>query len=181
MRDLGPVDISPIQDLVLALPDNAWDGPEDLAANYNKRGAIRQGSHIIFRFSNRQVTPFEYSELSRWQGWANPLLSVMQDAVRPYGYRRHFFPRVMLARLPAGAFIPPHIDGDMKGFVPHKIHVPITTNQKTFFFVDGERYHFEVGRAYEVNNGVQHSVVNGGDMDRIHLLFEYLDRDIQQF
>ena len=39
-------------------------------------------------------------------------------------------------------------------------------------------YHFEKGKAYEVNNRALHSAKNGGDTIRIHLIFEYLDAEI---
>lgn len=181
MRDLGPVDLSAVRADILSIPDDAWDRPEDFAANYNKGGAIRQASHVTFRFSDRRESPFRYLELPLWDTWADRLLPVMLTAVLPYGYRTHFFPRVMLARLPAGAFIAPHTDGDARGCVPHKIHVPILTNPKAFFFIKEERYHLAEGRAWEVNNGARHSVVNGGKGDRIHLIFEYLDGDAQDF
>lgn len=181
VRDLGPVDATDLREDVLALPENAWDRPEDFAANYNKKKAIRQASHVIFRFSDRRESLIRYIELPSWRKWADRLLPVMHAAVRAYGYAAHFFPRVMLARLPAGAFIPPHVDGDARGFVPHKIHVPILTNPEAYFFLDRQRHHLAEGRAWEVNNGVTHSVVNNGDSDRIHLIFEYLDADAQQF
>ncbi len=181
IRDLGQVDMAGLREPVLQLPLDHWDRPEDFGANYNKGGAIQQGSHIIFRFSDRRGTPYRYTELPIWKEWAARLLPVMEEAVRPFGYEAHFFPRVMLAKLPPRAFIPPHIDGDSRGFVPHKIHVPILTNPKAIFFCGNEKHNFEVGRAYEVNNGVRHSVVNGGDTDRIHLLFEYLDWNAQPF
>jgi hypothetical protein len=181
IRDLGPVDIAPLLDAVLALPEDAWDREEDFEANYNKRGAISQGSHIIFRFSDRRETPYRYLELPVWTAWADRLLPVMHRAVAPYGYANPFFPRVMLARIPAGAFVPPHVDGDAAGHVPHKVHVPLLTNPRAFFFEEGVRHHLAPGRAWEVNNGIPHSVVNGGGNDRVHLIFEVLDGDAQRF
>ena len=181
IRDLGPVDASSLIDLVLGIPENEWDREEDFEANYNKRGAISQGSHVVFRFSDRREIPYRYLELPIWEVWADRLLPVMRQAVAVYGYSNPFFPRVMLARLPAGAFIPPHVDGDASGHVPHKVHVPLVTNPKTFFFEEGTRHHLAAGRAWEVNNGITHSVVNGGGSDRIHLLFEVLDADAQRF
>ena len=179
IRDLGVIDLGGVREAVLAIPPQGWDRPDDFEANYNKAGAIRQASHIIFRFSDRREAPIRYSELPLWDAWKAKLLPLLEQAVRPYGYRKHFFPRVMLAKLPPGSFIAPHIDGDERGFVPHKVHIPIQSNDKAFFFLEKERHHLAVGRAYEVNNGARHSVVNGGETDRIHLIFEYLDAEAQ--
>lgn len=181
VRALGPVDVTGIKEAILQLPESAWDKAEDYEANYNKGGAIRQAAHVIFKFCDRRQTPFRYVDLPAWQEWEARLMPLMLQAVAPYGYKRGLFPRVMFADLPAGGFIPPHVDGDPSMAVPHKIHIPITTNERTYFFQEDERVHMPVGFAFEVNNAARHSVVNGGDTDRIHLVFEYLDADVQPF
>lgn len=179
VRDLGVVDLGRVRADTLALPDAEWDRSDDFEANYNKHGAIRAVAHVIFRFSDRRQTPLRCYDLPVWERWQTRLLPIMEAAVRPFGYARGFYPRIMLARLPAQGFVPPHVDGHVS--VAHKIHVPIVTNPDTYFFVEGTRYHFPEGSAYEVNNSVRHAVVNGGATDRIHLIFEYLDADLQPF
>ena len=181
VRELGPVDLGMVPADVLATPDNAWDTADDFEANYNKRGALRDAAHIIFRFCDRRRRPAPCYDMPVWEQWAPRLLPIMEAAVKPYGYPRGFFPRIMLARLPAGAFVAPHVDGEPSGNRPHKIHVPILTNADTFFFVDQQRYHFDVGHAYEVNNAARHAAANRGASDRVHLIFEYLDASLQTF
>ncbi len=44
-------------------------------------------------------------------------------------------------------------------------------------FFGGAEHHFPPGEAVEVNNLGPHWVRNGGDTDRIHLIFEYYDAD----
>ena len=102
---------------------------------------------------------------------------VLTQAVREYGYARGVFPRVMLARMPAGGVIHPHIDANPAAKWPHKIHVPITTNPQVTSFFGEQTHHFPAGEAVEVNNLGPHWVRNGGDTDRIHLIFEYYDAD----
>lgn len=181
IRSLGAVDVAAVAADVWSLPASAWDTDDDFAANYNKRGAIRAASHIVLRFCDRRGTPFHCYDLPVWAGWETRLLPIMKAAVQPYGYARGFFPRIMFARLPAGAFIAPHVDGHPRVSRPHKIHVALATNPRAYFFIDRERYRLETGVAYEVNNATRHAVVNGGDTDRIHLIFEYLDADLQSF
>ena len=181
VRELGAVDVQALREAVLQLPGDAWDTTADFEANYNKQGAIRSASHIVFRFCDRREIPFRYFDMPVWSEWQNVLLPVLEAAVRDYGYARGFYPRIMLANLPAGTFIPPHVDGAAHVSVPHKIHIPLTTNPETYFFVGDERFHLQEGFAYEVNNATRHSVVNSGATDRIHLIFEYLDADLQQF
>ena len=138
-----------------------------------------QAKHLILRFINRRVEPYQYLESKRWKLWKDKLLPIMTEIISPFGYRKPVFPKVMLANLPSGSFIPPHVDGDERGYVPHKIHLPLRTNEKAFFILDGKQYHFAVGKAYEVNNGLRHAVANQGKTDRIHLIFECLDYDLQ--
>nr|WP_255783968.1 aspartyl/asparaginyl beta-hydroxylase domain-containing protein [Lysobacter chinensis] len=101
----------------------------------------------------------------------------MAQAVAPYGYARADFPRVMLARMAPGGVIKPHRDANPAAKWPHKIHVPLLTNERVIFYVDGIGYRFAEGEAVEVNNMGVHAVQNAGDTDRIHLIFEYFDLD----
>jgi aspartyl/asparaginyl beta-hydroxylase (cupin superfamily) len=54
---------------------------------------------------------------------------------------------------------------------------PLATNDRVTFTIDGTGYHFREGEAVELNNMAAHSVANGGDTDRVHLIFEYYDLD----
>ncbi len=83
----------------------------------------------------------------------------------------------MLARMAPGGVIHPHRDQNPAAKWPHKIHVPILTNEGVTYFVDGKAYSMAEGEAVEVNNMGLHAVENHGDTDRIHLIFEYYDAD----
>ena len=83
----------------------------------------------------------------------------------------------MLARMPPGGVIPPHVDANPAARWPHKIHVPVSTNDKVVCWFGEQEHHFPQGEAVEVNNLGPHWVRNGGDTDRVHLIFEYYDPD----
>jgi hypothetical protein len=40
--------------------------------------------------------------------------------------------------------------------------------------IDGRPHRFEVGKAYEINNQMNHSVANKGTDDRITFIFDYV-------
>ena len=40
--------------------------------------------------------------------------------------------------------------------------------------LDGRPYKFEIGKAYEINNQMTHSVMNKGSEDRISFIFDYI-------
>ena len=91
------------------------------------------------------------------------------------------YPKVMLARLAAGAVIDRHVDGAGSNVFTHKIHVPIQTNGRVRVFINDRCFQLAEGRAYEVNNLAAHAVENLGQTDRIHLIFEVFDQTEQTF
>ncbi len=177
--EIGPIDISGIKADILALPPDSWNDEDSEKANYNKAGILRQTQHIVFRFSDKRKMPVTYFDLPLWEKWKDRLQPVMDAATKHFNYPNGFYPRVMLAKLPPGARIAPHTDGNVRQNRPHKIHIAIQTNADAFFFQFPEKYNFKEGIAYEVNNAVMHGVENNGTTDRIHLIFEYLEQKPQ--
>lgn len=177
IRELGKVNIKQLLEKLKLLTNKDWDTEEDFNANYNKRpkSALNSTQHIILRFSNKQTIPFQYTSYTKWEEFRPILLPILEEATKPYAYEKGVYTRVMLAKLSPKSFISPHTDGDKTGSIPHKIHIPLQTNEGAFFYVDGIKYHLKAGEAYEVNNAAVHSAANGGNTDRIHLIFEYLN------
>ena len=175
VRPLGAVEVGPLRDAVLSIPEQVWD--QENAEKPNRFEALDRTRHVVFRFVSNFQDWRESYERPLWAQWRALLEPVMQLAVRPYGYARGAFPRVMLARMAPGGVIKPHRDANPAAKWPHKIHVPLLTNDKVTFFVDGIGYHFAEGEAVEVSNMAVHAVENAGDSDRIHLIFEYYDLD----
>lgn len=175
IRRLGAVDVGALRDAVLAIPESVWDAEN--ASKPNRFGALDATRHIVFRFvSNFRDWRDSYSA-PLWEEWRALLEPVLGQAVRPYGYARGEFPRVMLARMAPGGVILPHRDANPAAKWPHKIHVPLLTNDGVTFFIDGVGHRLAVGEAVEVSNMAVHSVENAGTTDRIHLIFEYYDLD----
>ncbi len=83
----------------------------------------------------------------------------------------------MAAKLLAGGRINPHFDSHPTFRHSHRIHVPITTNNRVRFMIDGRPYRMQVGQAYEINNQKTHSVINSAAEDRITFIFDYLPPD----
>ena len=175
IRRLGDVDIADLRDAVLAIPESVW-AAED-AKKPNRFGALDATQHIIFRFVSNFSDWRESFEGPLWSEWRALLEPVLTAATADYGYSNGAFPRVMFARMAPGGVIHPHRDQNPAAKWPHKIHVPLQTNDGVTFFVDGTGYKLAVGEAVEVNNMGLHAVENRGDTDRIHLIFEYYDPD----
>jgi len=175
VRRLGAVDVSALRAAVLAIPETIWNAEN--AAKPNRFDALDRTRHIVFRFV-RNFDDWRHSDNHRlWAEWRALLEPVMAQATKDYGYARGAYPRIMLARMAPGGVIHPHRDANPSAKWPHKIHVPLTTNDKVTFFVVGDGNHLPEGEAVEVNNMGVHAVKNEGATDRIHLIFEYFDLD----
>jgi hypothetical protein len=175
IRRLGPVDITALRAAVLALPEAVWDAEN--ASKPNRFEALDRTRHIVFRFVSDLKDWRSSFDRPLWTEWRALLEPVLEQATAPYGYARGVYPRVMLARMGPGGVIQPHRDANPAAKWPHKIHVPLLTNERVVFTIDGTGHHLPEGEAAEVNNMGVHAVVNGGTGDRIHLIFEYYDAD----
>ena len=175
IRRLGRVDIAALRDAVLAIPEPLWEAEN--ADKPNRFEALDRTQHIVFRFVSNFNDWRESYDRPLWAEWEPMLGRVLSESVRPLGYARGEFPRVMLARMAPGGVIRPHRDANPAAKWPHKIHVPLLTNEHVSFYVDGVGYHFAEGEVVEVNNMGVHAVKNDGRTDRIHLIFEYYDLD----
>ena len=172
---LGPVEIGALREAVLQIPEELWNLEDSLKPN--RFETLDRTRHIVFRFVKDLKDWRTDYERPLWAEWKSLLQPVLDAAVKPYGYARGVFPRVMLARMAPGGIIQPHRDNMPAALWPHKIHVPLVTNDKVGFYIEPNTYHFPVGEAVEVNNLDVHAVKNEGDSDRIHLIFEYYDPD----
>ena len=175
IRDLGPVDSGRLIALTKRVSDTTW-----VAENQDKENdfdVFHHTQHVIFRFIAANRDPEVHYANPAWEIWAPVLMPIMEQAIRPYGFRQPRFPKAMLARLKAGHSIDPHFDGAGSNLRVHKIHVPLVTNPEAKFLVRDELFHLEVGRAYEVNNIVSHGASNLGAEDRVHFIFEVYEGD----
>jgi len=175
IRQLGAVQINALQAAVAAIPEAVWNAEN--ANKPNRFEVLDATRHIVFRFIDSPRDWRSSHDRAAWPAWRDLLEPVLAQAVRAYGYARGVFPRVMLARMPPGGVIHPHIDANPAAKWPHKIHVPLSTNPGVVSFFGGEERHFPPGQAVEVDNLGPHWVRNNGDTDRVHLIFEYYDAD----
>lgn len=175
VRPLGTVDIAALRAAVLAIPEAVWDAENE--AKPNRFNALDSTRHIIFRFVTRLRDWRSAENKPLWDEWRPLIEPVLAAATADYGYARSGFPRIMLARMAPGGLIHPHQDTNLAAKWPHKIHVPLVTNDQVRFMIDHVDHHFPEGEAVEVNNMAMHAVANRGTADRIHLIFEYYDLD----
>lgn len=81
--------------------------------------------------------------------------------------------RVFLAKLEPKRNIAPHGDYGYHLENCRRIHIPIKSNPNVFFFINHEKYSFQEGLIFEINNQLVHSVENNSDEERIHLIIDW--------
>ena len=112
-----------------------------------------------------------------WYAEWRPLLVPIFAAI---GVDERRVARCVLARLPPGVTIPPHHDQGHWVSMTHRMHCPLITSPGVVFSAgytvhELARHHLPTGVLCELNNAAKHSVVNGGDAYRVHLMFDYVD------
>jgi hypothetical protein len=171
LRPLGPVDIDALRAAVLAQDEAAWRTQEHRQNNYEVH---RQTQSLVLVFCDGPMSDLRVTKEPAWEPLAEHAVPVMHDIIGRFYPKGGTIIRAMAAKLVAGGRITPHIDSHVSFRLSHRIHVPLTTNPRVRFMIDGRPYQFEVGQAYEINNQKTHSVMNGGKEDRITFIFDYL-------
>ena len=167
---LGSTNVDDLIERVKNIPEFLWESEN--AYKPNQFAQLNDTRHIIFRFPVGPESVFDFRDHDiLWDEWKEDLLPIMEQAAIRLGYKDYRFPRVMLAKLPAGGEISEHTDALSSHYI-HKIHVPLITNPDTIFHVGGQARHLPVGEIIEVNNKRTHAVKNDGKQDRIHFIFE---------
>lgn len=172
IRELGPVDSETLASAILAQEEAAWHEQEHRQRAYEVH---RDTESMVLVFTEESAWPeLVVKKEAAWDRLADVAMPAMHDIIG-----RHYPPggaiiRAMAARLAAGGKITPHTDRHPSFKIGHRIHVPITTNRRVRLTIDGRPYRLQVGRAYEINNQLTHSVANRGTEHRITFIFDYV-------
>lgn len=110
-----------------------------------------------------------------------PLVEPILEELRKYYEFRQY--SCFMARLHPGGIIGEHIDRGSFLELCHRVHVPLKSNSKIRYVIDGKSYYWEPGKIYEFNNTKMHGVYNESDEHRIHLvvnLYNLTDEQLEK-
>ncbi|MFK7731377.1 MAG: aspartyl/asparaginyl beta-hydroxylase domain-containing protein, partial [Pseudomonadales bacterium] len=172
-RELGPVESGLLRDAVLGLDESAWREEQLRQTKYNE--VHYNTESIILVFCDHDNWP--NIDVVKGAGWAqlsSLALPLMHDIIAQHYNKGGTIIRAMAAKLKAGTTITTHTDKHISFHKGHRIHVPISTNNKVRFMIDGRPHRLQVGSAYEINNQKRHGVINGGTEDRVTFIFDYV-------
>ena len=83
--------------------------------------------------------------------------------------------RCLLAKLPAGARIAPHVDQAPYFHKTIRLHFPIATNSEVAMYCDGQRYFMDADEVWALNNVAVHAVWNRhASAPRTHLICDFV-------
>jgi hypothetical protein len=172
LRNLGNVNIDALRDSILQQDEFAWLEQEHRQQEYDVH---RYTESIVMVFTDGSGWPnLEVSKQPGWDRLADAAVPIMHEIIEKHYTSGGTIIRAMAAKLISGGKIKPHQDTHPSFHHGHRIHVPVTTNSRVRFMIDGRPYNFEVGQAYEINNQKTHSVMNKGAEDRITFIFDYV-------
>jgi len=172
IRSFGKVDMEALAAAILAQDEAAWNENVQRQTDYEVHEQTRS---VVLLFA--EVLDWPAIEVSKQPGWdrlAETAVPLMHQIIRNWYPHGGTIIRAMAAKLLAGGRILPHRDTHPSFAAGHRIHVPIITNPRVRFMIDGRPFQFEVGQAYEINNQKVHSVMNKGTVDRINFIFDYV-------
>jgi hypothetical protein len=172
LKDLGIVPMDDLRAAIDALEREAWLDNQQRQQEYDVH---RRTESVVMIFTSGDGWPD--ITVTREAGW-----ELLQESAVPLmmGIIKENYPvggtiiRAMAAKLLPGEVITPHRDAHPSFHNSHRIHIPISTNSRVRFMIDGQPYKLEVGKAYEINNQKTHSVMNKGNEERINFIFDYV-------
>jgi hypothetical protein len=83
--------------------------------------------------------------------------------------------RCLLARLPAGSVIGPHIDRAPYFYKTLRLHVPVETHEQAWMLAAGHVYRMRPGEVWVLNNSSVHGVWNAhATAARTHMICDFL-------
>ena len=170
IRDLGEIQPQAISSLTGKLSESGHLWESD-ATKFSTD--LPAAQHIVFKFPDNYPdshSPASYRAV--WIEWEHLLAPIIATVVENLRLGALETSKIMFTRLNPGGTVPTHVDLNPSSAVPHKIHVPLMTHPKVIFRIEGSPYHLPVGRAYELNNLLPHSVENASDVARVHFIFD---------
>lgn len=176
LRELGEFDSSALRECILGQEEAAWHEDNYRQQQYDVHNDTES---IVMVFTHGENWPD--CEVRREPGWdrlAEFAIPLMEQIIEKHYAHGGTIIRAMAAKLVSGGKIKPHFDSHPSFSAGHRIHVPVTTNPRVRFMIDGRPYQLKVGEAYEVNNQKTHSVINKGDEDRINFIFDYVPSSV---
>jgi hypothetical protein len=169
------LDVVPLLHAIYSQPD-LWD--QNKLRTTHEMTPHKQVSDIWIRFNEVPSEPSQISSIideheSVWYPAVHtlpqvrPLISWIMSRVE--GER---LGRVLITRLAPGKVIEPHVDGGSHAAYYERYHIPLQSSPGCVFRCGDEEVFMRAGDCWWFNNALEHSVINNGTVDRLHLIVD---------
>ncbi len=180
-RQIGEVDVSEIKRLINELKPESWN-ENSIRQNVYDVHADTETINLAWDSDFRHVNPTRHPMLQTFAEPLRPMFQLIADyyenSVRWQDYFRKnghgYFIRANIVKLIAGGKIKEHRDKNFSLAHSHRIHIPIITNDKVIFNIGDLSMNMLEGEVIEINNRMNHSVVNDSQQDRVHLILDWV-------
>lgn len=180
-KRIGTFDVAVLRRKVHSISDETWRAYSSRQEEYPVHVDTRT-IPLIFDPDFRHEKPTVHALFREYENMLGPVMEKISEHYacnpprrkREMRTRRGYFVRVILVRLSPGGEIGSHRDHGHSLSRAHRIHVPIVTNEQTFFGIAGNIMHLNEGEIWEINNRKPHAVKNQGDSPRVHLILDYV-------
>lgn len=170
-RQLDRFDISELKAKVLALSDADWNAVTWRQQHF----AVHSDTQVIDLIFDRDLPKENPTKHEKYfeVDCENLLAPFVEKIADHYGESGYLI-RAILTRLKPKGVICAHVDTGVMFTSSRRFHIPIETNDKVIFTIGGETRVMREGEMWEINNSREHSVENGGEQSRIHLIVDWL-------
>jgi hypothetical protein len=163
----GNVDVTQLKDNLTGLDWNEHNIRQNLGVHRNT-----ETLEVIWDFDSLQNNKIGKIHSNYYKLDMESFLEKMKP-IYVSNYGEGYFIRVLIVKLKANTNIEPHVDNGYSLMTAKRTHIPIITNSKVTFTVNGETKYLKEGEIWEIDNSKVHSVDNNSDEDRIHLIIDY--------
>lgn len=180
-RLLGNINPESLIEKTKFILDNGWDNYSfDPGPPYNEINKV-QSLDMIFLFSLPEKENLVLQNLI----YSKELLTLFKEEIQLITdifngcYYNKQIKRISLNNMKPRSVIPEHVDFMYHYETTIRVHVPIYTNENVIFNFPSvnESLHMKVGQVIEFNNNIPHSGKNDSDVDRVHLLLDFGEKD----
>jgi len=135
-----------------------------------------QDTQAIPLIYGRNLREIVYTRLWK-EKWKALLIPSLQNVLNEYYGEGEIIRMCLCKLLPYGKVLEHKDDTEEVLLYTHRIHLPIVTNENIDFIVESDVFNLKEGSLYEFSNQQFHQVKSRSSLDRIHLIFDYLEAE----